>query len=53
MATGRLGKEMIRFEHNSLVLDAAQTKEDQQAINDFLRYKLEQLKSQLEDDTID
>jgi hypothetical protein len=43
---------MIKFEHNSLVLDSAQTKEDQEAINDFLEYKLEQLKLQLKDDTI-
>jgi hypothetical protein len=43
---------MIKFEHNSLVLDSAQTKEDQKAINDFLEYKLEQLKLQLKDDTI-
>lgn len=43
---------MIKFEHNSLVLDSAQTKEDQKAINDFLEYKLEQLKIQLEYDKL-
>jgi hypothetical protein len=47
-----IGGKMIKFEHNSLVLDSAQTKEDQKAINDFLEYKLEQLKLQLKDDTI-
>jgi len=31
---------MIKFEHNSLVLDASHSNEDQQAINDFIDYKV-------------
>jgi hypothetical protein len=34
---------MIKFEHNTLVLDASHTKEDQKAINDFVEYKLQEL----------
>jgi len=34
---------MIKFEHNTLVLDASHTKEDQKAVNDFIEYKLQQL----------
>jgi hypothetical protein len=29
---------MIKYEHNTLVLDASQNKHDQKAINDFLEY---------------
>jgi hypothetical protein len=33
---------MIKFEHNSLVLDSSHTKEDQRAVNDFVEYKLKE-----------
>jgi hypothetical protein len=33
---------MIKFEHNSLVLDSSHSKEDQKAINDFLEYKIKE-----------
>jgi len=38
---------MIKFEHNSLVLDASHTKEDQKAVNDFIEYKIQQEREQL------
>jgi hypothetical protein len=34
---------MIKFEHNTLVLDASHTKEDQKAVNDFIEYKIQEL----------
>jgi hypothetical protein len=34
---------MIKFEHNTLVLDASHTKEDQKAVNDFIEYKLQEM----------
>jgi hypothetical protein len=34
---------MIKFEHNSLVLDQSHTKEDQKAVNDFVEYKLQEM----------
>jgi hypothetical protein len=34
---------MIKFEHNTLVLDASHTKEDQKAVNDFVEYKIQQI----------
>jgi hypothetical protein len=34
---------MIKFEHNSLVLDQSHTKEDQKAVNDFIEYKIQEL----------
>jgi hypothetical protein len=33
---------MIKFEHNSLVLDSSHSKEDQKAVNDFIEYKIQQ-----------
>jgi hypothetical protein len=33
---------MIKFEHNSLVLDSSHSKEDQLAVNDFVEYKLKE-----------
>jgi hypothetical protein len=36
---------MIKFEHNTLVLDASHTKEDQKAVNDFIEYKIQQIVS--------
>jgi hypothetical protein len=33
---------MIKFEHNSLVLDSSHSKEDQRAVNDFVEYKLKE-----------
>jgi flagellar biosynthesis/type III secretory pathway protein FliH len=33
---------MIKFEHDSLVLDSSHTKEDQTAINDFIAHRAEQ-----------
>ena len=33
---------MIKFEHNSLVLDQSHTKEDQKAVNDFIEYKIQE-----------
>jgi hypothetical protein len=33
---------MIKFEHNSLVLDSSHSKEDQKAINDFIEYKIQE-----------
>jgi hypothetical protein len=33
---------MIKFEHNSLVLDSSHSKEDQKAVNDFIEYKIRQ-----------
>jgi hypothetical protein len=38
---------MIKFEHNSLVLDSSHSKEDQKAINDFLEYKIKEELQQL------
>jgi hypothetical protein len=38
----RLGIGMIKFEHNSLVLDSSHSKEDQKAVNDFIEYKIQQ-----------
>jgi len=38
---------MIKFEHNSLVLDSSHSKEDQKAVNDFIEYKIQQEKEQL------
>ena len=38
----RIGRHMIKFEHNSLVLDSSHTKEDQKAINDLLEYKIKE-----------
>jgi hypothetical protein len=38
---------MIKFEHNSLVLDSSHSKEDQKAVNDFIEYKLQQEREQL------
>lgn len=29
---------MIKYEHNTLVLDSSHTKQDQKAVNDFLEY---------------
>jgi hypothetical protein len=43
----RLGAGMIKFEHNSLVLDSSHSKEDQKAVNDFIEYKIQQEKEQL------
>jgi len=37
---------MIKFEHNSLVLDSSHSKEDQKAVNDFIEYKVQQEKEQ-------
>jgi hypothetical protein len=34
---------MIKFEHNTLVLDQSHTKADQQAINDFVEYKIREI----------
>jgi hypothetical protein len=36
---------MIKFEHDTLVLDASHTKEDQKAVNDFIEYKIQQIVS--------
>ena len=33
---------MVEYEHNTLVLDASQTKEDQEAINNFIMQKIEE-----------
>jgi hypothetical protein len=33
---------MIKFEHNSLVLDSSHSPGDQKAINDFLEFKINQ-----------
>jgi hypothetical protein len=33
---------MIKFEHNSLVLDSSHSKEDQKAVNDFIEYKVQE-----------
>jgi hypothetical protein len=33
---------MIKYEHNSLVLDSSHTKEDQDAINDFVKNKVDE-----------
>lgn len=38
---------MIKFEHNSLVLDPSHTKEDQKAVNDFVEYKMQELTEKL------
>ena len=38
---------MIKFEHNSLVLDSSHSKEDQKAVNDFIEYKIQQEREQL------
>lgn len=38
---------MIKFEHNTLVLDQSHTKEDHKAVNDFVEYKLQQLTEKL------
>jgi hypothetical protein len=43
----RIGRHMIKFEHNSLVLDSSHSKEDQKAVNDFIEYKLQQEREQL------
>lgn len=32
---------MIKYEHNTLVLDASHTKQDQKAVNDFVEYATE------------
>jgi hypothetical protein len=37
-----IGRQVIKFEHNSLVLDSSHTKEDQLAVNDFVEYKLKE-----------
>jgi hypothetical protein len=37
-----IGRHMIKFEHNSLVLDSSHSKEDQLAVNDFVEYKLKE-----------
>ena len=37
-----LGNRVIKFEHNSLVLDSSHSKEDQLAVNDFVEYKLKE-----------
>jgi hypothetical protein len=42
---------MIKFEHNTLVLDASHTKDDQQAINDFIEYLLNKQKEEIENKT--
>lgn len=39
---------MIKFEHNTLVLDASHTKEDQRAVNDFIEYLLSKQKEEIE-----
>jgi hypothetical protein len=38
---------MIKFEHNSLVLDSSHSKEDQEAVNDFIEYKLKEQEQSL------
>lgn len=38
---------MIKFEHNTLVLDASHTKEDQKAVNDFIEYKIQEITEKL------
>jgi hypothetical protein len=38
---------MIKVEHNTLVLDTSHTRDDQEAINDFLEYKIQETKSEL------
>jgi hypothetical protein len=43
----RIGRYMIKFEHNSLVLDSSHSKEDQKAVNDFIEYKIQQEREQL------
>lgn len=38
----RKKESMVEYEHNTLVLDASQTKEDQEAINNFIMQKIEE-----------
>lgn len=33
---------MIKYEHNTLVLDSSHTKEDQKAVNDFVNFRVTQ-----------
>jgi hypothetical protein len=40
-------RQMIRVEHNTLVLDTSHTRDDQKAINDFLEYKIQETKVSL------
>jgi hypothetical protein len=37
-----IGKYMINFEHNTLVLDSSHSTEDQKAINDFVAFKIDE-----------
>lgn len=38
----RKKQEMVEYEHDTLVLDSSHTKEDQEAINNFINQKIEQ-----------
>jgi flagellar biosynthesis/type III secretory pathway protein FliH len=37
---------MIKFEHNNLILDSSHSKEDQEAINAFIKYKAQEAYNQ-------
>ena len=38
---------MIKIEHNTLVLDASHTREDQKAINDFIEYRVKETRVEI------
>lgn len=41
---------MIRYEHNSLVLDATHSKQDQQAVNDFFEHAITEERTRIWND---